>query len=288
MIPLMWTWVLKLWAASPSLLRDRIASGVGRLPLPVLRRRAQRQVEARRLLFRQSLPPDPASGREAVRRHALWVADFLSLLGGREIELEVPADLPPRTEPGPLFVTLHVGNWIAAAELLACRYRQLHTVAGTQLHPSLRPLIGRAMDRRGVVLHSGPGTSEALLRALRAGQAVVIHLDGSADPSRVTRGTAPLGVRAAARLAVRSGAPVYFALAHRLEADRCRLEHRRLHLDPDAPWGGAGLPDRALIARWEARLLDLWREEVLLRPAEWLIFRADPRLASPEVSCASR
>lgn len=287
MIGAMWIWALRFWAASPSFLRDRIASGVGRLPLPMLRRRAQRQGEARRLLLRQSLPADPASAREAVRRHAVWVSDFLSLLGGREPALDVPADLPIAARPGPLFVTLHIGNWMAAAGLLARRYGQLHTVAGTQLHPSLAPSIGRAMARRRVVLHSGRGASESLLRALRAGEAVVLHLDGHPDPTRPPHGAVPLGVRAAARLAARSGASVHFALARRLSADRCRLEHRRIYPEPIPATEQVECGVRAAVASWERRLLGLWREEVARRPADWLIFRADPLLAQAEVSCES-
>ncbi len=266
---------------------DRMARLVGQLPLPALRRRARNQAHARAVILgaetaidRPSVEVDP-SARAAVVDHARFVAEFLASLGGREARIGATPKLLLAPAPrGRLVVTLHTGNWVVAAAALSRALGELHTVAGTQLHPRLEAAVGRHFLALGVTLHRGPGAAARLLNALRAGKTVVLHLDGSPsdsldDPVDAERERAieapaeleqPLGVRAAASLATRSGADVCFALCRREAPGAFRFEAHSL----TPPSSRSRLDARRA---WSSLFRALLHDEVAAHPDHWMIFR---------------
>ncbi|MFN8548827.1 MAG: hypothetical protein U0527_12895 [Candidatus Eisenbacteria bacterium] len=252
----------------PALLA-RVAGGLGGLPLPALRARTRRQGRARIELLgdaptREALESD---ARAAARAHAVFLAETLAWLGGREPIVDgIDPRLRLRAPRGRLFVTLHRGNWLAAGGALAAATGELHTVAGVQLHRAFSRAVVERLRAQGVIVHPGGAARETLGRVLEEGGQVVLHLDG--DPrregrrARVPRGRSNGALRGVARLAAESGAEVVFALCRREEPGRFRLEAR--WLTPPEPVTGR---------EWERTLHELLHAEVARHPEEWMIFR---------------
>lgn len=242
--------------------------------------RARGHRAALRRLFPGDASWDPRLSRQAVWRHAQWVYDSLSGFGGRKfrIEWEDPTELGKVVGQGSpvLIVTAHVGNWLVVAEACTRRLGPVETVAGVQLRAAWDESIRRFLEERGVTVHRPDGAYRQFRRRLKAGGTVVLHLDGTPSPSppdqagstlswnRTEREglapsplTAPLGVRAAARLSSATKARVFGVVSRRTGPDRYTLYVEDLQ------------------NATETGLTSYLRRQVSANPAEWLIFRAE-------------
>jgi hypothetical protein len=130
----------------------------------------------------------------------------------------------------------------------------VHTVAGTQIGPSWTRGLRRSYRRRGIRIHDRAGSTPRLLRALRAGEIVALHVDGD---QHAGHGLALRGIRT---LAKRSGAPVLPGVVER-DAGGCS----RIRLFPafTIPLGASppDLPETIARRLWSGR------------PEQWTLFR---------------
>lgn len=249
-------------AALPPALLDALASWVVRAaPSGWRERRAGHRAAVRRVLALGD--SGDAAARSAVLAHARFVAEFLAVLGGRTHALEGGEELdavaPGR---GRLLTMVHEGNWIAVGCRLAQRIGPIHTVAGVQLGAGWQRKIDATLREQGIVVHHPPFAARRLLRVLRDGGTVALHLDG--DQGRAT-GAAPSGVRAATALALRTDPAVFHVRTARVAPGRFRLAPQSLT---------CGSPDRAPSAQeWERIFTERVRESVAGAPGDWMIFR---------------
>jgi hypothetical protein len=196
--------------------------------------------------------------------HLLVHYETFAMLGGRRFSIEVEGEEHLHTAlaggAGVLVATAHVGNGYLGAHWLHERTgRAVHTVAGTQIGRGWTREIRLACRRRGIRIHSRRHAAPLLLRALRAGEIVALHLDGDQHEG------SGLATRGSLLLARRARAPVLFATSERRGPGRLRIRF-------SAPLGsdGTGSDSRTLARRL--------RELITARSEEWAIFR---RLASP-------
>ncbi|MBM3286845.1 MAG: lysophospholipid acyltransferase family protein [Candidatus Eisenbacteria bacterium] len=194
------------------------------------------------------------------RHHILLQYESLAMLGGRAFPIEVEGSDHAREAltraRGLLVATAHVGNWHLGGEALhrLCG-RPIHSVAGAQMLRSWTEELRSLYGARGIQIHDRSGAVGRLLRILRTGGIVALHLDGDQHEGR------GLATRGISLLSRRSGAPVLPVLCIRSAAGRMVLR-----IWP--PLGGgstAPSPDR---------LADLLVELVRGREGQWTLFRA--------------
>lgn len=262
-----------------------VSSLVRRLPLPaayavadvtaaVAPLIARRRAAAARTNFEAVAPfagrPAEALVRDAFRSHHRLTVEFLRAcaLPDRQVEQAVGIRGLDRLRDalrggrGAILVTAHVGNW----EVLALAGRGagvvLHTVAGVQFHPLVSAAAHQVKERANVRVH-GPEAAP-LLRALRAGHSVVLHLDGGfiGRGAEVTLfGRRAWIARGPLVLAARSGAPI-------LPLSVRRTGPFRFEAEIGDPWPaiGAGRDGADRLAREIER-------QVLAAPEQWALFR---------------
>ncbi len=165
-----------------------------------------------------------------------------------------------------LLASAHLGSWERFAEVMARR--------GYRFSAVVRPLEGafnawliENRRRAGVELLSERGALRAMLRALRAGRAVVQLID-QALPTKAALEVRFFGrpatmTPALSLAALRSGAPVYVVLAARVG--------ERLEMTVEGPVPVPALADRraALTAHAQA-LTDVLERAVRAHPEQWL------------------
>lgn len=246
-------------------LADRLSGLLVRLRIPSLEARARGQAAA------LAAPPvalgaarlEPRSApREAVRRHLLFVWEFLAELGGKRFPVEdrLPSAFFEAAPHGRLLATLHMGNWIVGSRTLAERVGPVASVAGVQLRPGWNAELRARLSRLGLRVHEDGRAAHAFVRHLRAGGTVGLHLDGDRGRGRDESRTSP-GVRSVVGLAAATGAEVWFVLCRRIEPGRFVIEGDRVD---------ANSPDEL-----EHALLERWRRAVEAAPEDWLIFRPE-------------
>ncbi|WP_164008076.1 lysophospholipid acyltransferase family protein [Pyxidicoccus trucidator] len=123
---------------------------------------------------------------------------------------------------GVVFVSGHVGNWELLARRVARAGYPSQSIAKETTDPRLTEMVGRFRARGGVrsIWRGQEGAARAMLRALRSGEILGILID---QDTRVQSlfvpffGQLAATPRAAADLAIRTGAAVVTGFCHRVE-----------------------------------------------------------------------
>ncbi|MCP3104735.1 lysophospholipid acyltransferase family protein [Myxococcus sp. K15C18031901] len=129
---------------------------------------------------------------------------------------------------GVVFVTGHVGNWELLARRVARSGYPSQSIAKETSDPRLTELVGRFRARGGVrsIWRGQDGAARAMLRALRSGEILGLLIDQDTKVQSVFVpffGRLAATPRAAADLAVRTGAAVVAGFCHRVEGGGYRL-----------------------------------------------------------------
>jgi lauroyl/myristoyl acyltransferase len=140
------------------------------------------------------------------RAHLLTLYECFALLSGREFSIRLEGqhhlESARAAGGGVLLVTAHVGNWVVAGSGLArLGSTPVHSVAGVQVLRCWTAEIRSALRAHGIRIHDSRkrGSSFRLLRILRRGGVVALHLDGD------RHAVAGVAVRGAGILARRAG-----------------------------------------------------------------------------------
>lgn len=169
---------------------------------------------------------------------------------------------------GVLVVSCHVGNWELMARRLAHEGLDCATVAREAQDPRLSRLLEESRAQAGVktLWRGRPGLARQMLRLLRSGGFLGLLIDQDTDVQGTFVpffGRPAFTPRAAGDLAVRTGACVLFACAHRETDGRHTLVLRRLPVQHSADRDADSL---ALTAQ---ATLEIERE-IRARPDEWV------------------
>lgn len=200
--------------------------------------------------------PHPAA---AFAHHLLAHYEAFAMLGGRRFRVAVDGEGHLRsalaTGKGLLVATAHVGGWnVGAGWLGAATGLRVHTVAGTQIGRSWTRELRRSYRERGIWIHDREGSTSRLLHALRAGEIVVLHVDGDQHAG------SGLALRGVCALARRSGAPVLPGVVGREAGGGMRIRLLRpFHVDCTAR-----------VSEVSEAIAQLLRSQ---RPEQWTIFR---------------
>jgi lauroyl/myristoyl acyltransferase len=127
---------------------------------------------------------------------------------------------------GVILVTAHVGSWEMGGVALADLGYRITTVAGVQFTKGLSPYIKAAKRSRGIGVVSADGGTFAMLRALRKGEIVALHIDGDQYLGGVTVdffGRKTVLPRGPAGLAKKTGAAIVPAFAIRTARGKIRV-----------------------------------------------------------------
>ncbi|MEZ5066638.1 MAG: lysophospholipid acyltransferase family protein [bacterium] len=216
--------------------------------------------------------PDPDAERRAFRHYSRFVFEFLR--GPDVPEAEFRFEGLDRLEAaraagrGAILAVPHAGNWLIGGARLARLGHPVVAVAGVQLVSAWTDRIRAQQRAQGIeIVSSGVAGGRALRRALAANSVVALLADGD-----VYRGGHPVAFaghrvilpEGPARLAQRTGAPLFPAFAFRLPDGSFRCEIRS---EIPVPEGEAGI--RAATAEIGRTL-----ETILsVDPAQWLLFR---------------
>ena len=136
---------------------------------------------------------------------------------------------------GVVFVTGHVGNWELLARRVARAGYPSQSIAKETSDPRLTGLVERFRARGGVrsIWRGQDGAARAMLRALRSGEILGILIDQDTKVQSVFVpffGKLAATPRAAADLAVRTGASVVAGFCHRVEGGGYRLSMEEVTL----------------------------------------------------------
>ncbi|MBS2022399.1 MAG: lipid A biosynthesis acyltransferase [Deltaproteobacteria bacterium] len=200
----------------------------------------------------------------AVRKVQARLADEV-LLGPDETALLAAAKASGK---GALVVACHVGNWELMARRLAHEGIDCATVAREAQDPRLTRLLEDSRADAGVktLWRGRPGLAKDMLRLLRDGGFLGLLIDQDTDVQGQFVpffGRPAFTPRAAGDLAVRTGAWVLFACAHREADGRHRVVLRRV------PVPETGDREADALAVTAAATAEIERE-IRLRPDEWV------------------
>ncbi|MCK8497777.1 MULTISPECIES: lysophospholipid acyltransferase family protein [Myxococcus] len=161
---------------------------------------------------------------------------------------------------GVVFISGHVGNWELLARRVARAGYPSQSIAKETTDPRLTKLVERFRERGGVrsIWRGQDGAARAMLRALRAGEILGLLIDQDTKVQSLFVpffGQLAATPRAAADLAVRTGAAVVTGFCHRVEGGGYRLVMEDVPLPEDEDREAAALAlTAALSARIEAAI----------------------------------
>jgi lauroyl/myristoyl acyltransferase len=137
---------------------------------------------------------------------------------------------------GAVLVTAHIGSWeLGGAALAGLGYR-ITTVAGTQFTRGLSPYVKAIKEARGIHVVSAEGGTLRIVRALRRGEIVALHIDGDQYMGGVAVdlfGRRTVLPRGPAGLAKRTGAAIVPAFAIRTARSKITV-----HIEEEIPTVG--------------------------------------------------
>ncbi len=168
---------------------------------------------------------------------------------------------------GVVFVSGHVGNWELLARRVACEGFPCQSIAKETSDPRLTELVGRFRARGGVrsIWRGQDGAARHMLRALKNGEILGILIDQDTKVQSLFVpffGELAATPRAAADLALRTGAAVVVGFCHR-EGEGYRLSMEEVPPPPEQDREAAAL---ALTATLSARI-----EAAIRRtPEQWV------------------
>ncbi len=168
---------------------------------------------------------------------------------------------------GVVFVSGHVGNWELLARRVARAGYPSQSIAKETTDPRLTELVGQFRARGGVrsIWRGQEGAARAMLRALRGGEILGILIDQDTKVQSLFVpffGQLAATPRAAADLALRTGASVVTGFCHR-DGEGYRLTMEEVPVPRDADREAAAL---ALTAALSTRIEDAIRRA----PEQWV------------------
>lgn len=266
--------VSRLPRAAAVRLGERLGDAV-RAPLRIRRRVVEENL---RRAFPEATPEwVERVTRDAYRHLGREVVTLVRLTAGA-----TPADILERTEfpawasveearaegRGVIFATGHFGNWEMAAAAVAARGLPMDAVVKPQRNPLVNARIEAARRALGIGTIDLGSAPRRIPRALAAGHAVGIVADQDARAAGVWVpffGHPASTFRGPALFALRFGAPLFAAVARRLEDGRYRVEAERV------PVEGTGDLDADVLRVTRALSAHLERE-IRRDPAQYFWF----------------
>ncbi|MCA9753676.1 MAG: lysophospholipid acyltransferase family protein [Gemmatimonadetes bacterium] len=216
--------------------------------------------------------PDPAAERRAFRHYSRFVFELLRgpdvPEAGFRFEGLERLEAARAAGRGAILAVPHTGNWLIGGARLARLGHPVVAVAGVQLASAWTDRIRAQQRAQGIeIVSSGVAGGRALRRALAANSVVALLADGD-----VYRGGHPVDFagrrvilpEGPARLAQRTGAPLFPAFAFRLADGSFRCEIR-----PEIPVRAGEEGVRNATAEIGRTLETILSED----PAQWLLFR---------------
>ena len=169
---------------------------------------------------------------------------------------------------GVVFVSCHVGNWELRARRLVREGYGAATVAREANDPRLTALLEQRRAEAGLqtIWRGSPSAARELLRTLRRGDLLGLLIDQDTNVQGhfvPFFGRPAFTPRAAADLALRTGAAVVFGVAHRIAPTRHRLSLRSISI---APTGDAQQDSLALTTALTREI----EAEIRASPGEWV------------------
>jgi KDO2-lipid IV(A) lauroyltransferase len=241
---------------------------------PGERKKALRSLE-------QAFPEGTSEAREALARdcfrHLGRCAFELACIEQLDLRIDSWVDWPQADRAvleaavarghGVVFVSGHVGHWELLARRVALAGFRCQTIAKETTDPRLTALVERFRSSAGLksIWRGQPGAAKQMLRALRQGEilGLLIDQDTRVQSVFVNFFGAPASTpRAAADLALRTGAAVVVGFCQRDAQGRYQMSMRELDL-PHADGEAAVV---ALTAALTARI----EEAIRAAPAQWV------------------
>lgn len=228
-----------------------LAAAVGRLAYRVLRIRAEVTEDQLRRAFpdrdeawirRVAGESYAHLGREAMTLIRLSRLGREAVIAATDVDEGFEALASAVAEGrGAVVVTGHLGNWEIGGSGVAARRVPVDAVARPQKNPLVDRLINDARARLGMTVIPLGGATKRALRSLRAGRVVALVADQDARRRGLFVpffGRPASSHRGPALLALRSGAPVFAAVALRQPDGRYEIRLRHVpvpaHDDPEA------------------------------------------------------
>ena len=223
---------------------------------------------------------DRALARRYARRsfayYGLYMVDFLRMgrLTAAEVRERVEYDgwqmiEDARDGSGPVFVSMHFGNWDFGAARIAGRGIPLSAIADTFGDASLDDFVVGTRERLGVSIIPAERLATGVFRALRRNELVAMLLDVPSSELEVEFFGEPIAVAAGpARIALRTGASVITAMLARSGPRSPRFEAviQRVAYQP------SGDADRDVHELTQA-MVTAMEQTVRRYPEQWYIFR---------------
>jgi len=169
---------------------------------------------------------------------------------------------------GVLFISGHVGNWELLARRVAMAGFPCQTIAKETTDPRLTRLVERFRATGGLksIWRGQDGAAKSMLKALKGGEILGMLIDQDTQVQSVfvpffgQRASTP---RAAADLALRTGAAVVMGFCHRVSGGTYRLSMRRLEF-------AASADREADAVQLTARMTLEIEEAIRQAPAQWV------------------
>ncbi len=202
----------------------------------------------------------------------------LELVNLAKVDIETLVEFPPKDrqlldealarKKGVVFVSGHVGSWELLARRVALAGYPSQSIAKETTDPKLTELITRFRQEGqvGSIWRGQPGAAKQMLRALKAGEILGLLIDQDTRVQSVFvpffghRASTP---RAAADLALRTGAAVITGFCHRQPDGRYRIALAEI---PVTPTDDREADVLQLTAELTARIENAIRE----KPEQWV------------------
>lgn len=269
---------LAMVASLPPRLAGRMGRAFGALAFFVARTERRRALDS----LARAFPDLPEAERvrlaKACFRHLGQCAFELACIRKLDAELERWVEWPEADRSvlehalakgkGVLFVSGHVGNWELLARRVAMAGYPCQTIAKETTDPRLTRLVERFREagRLKSIWRGQDGAAKAMLKALKGGEILGMLIDQDTKVQSVFVpffGHLASTPRAAADLALRTGAAVVVGFCQRQEGGRYRLSMKEVAVPPS---GDREADAVALTARMTEEI-----EQAIRRaPAQWV------------------
>ena len=215
------------------------------------------------------------AARRAFRNYARYLADVMRLAGEKPEDVGALVDIAnieilweaQADKKGVLLCTVHVGGMDLIAPALKAYDQALHVVADDTTYGRLYDHLKQVRARHGLTL-IGWRNLRALIKALRAGENLVLFCDGGYRPGDVPvefMGEATTFPAGPATLSARSGAPMLPVACQRTRGDRFTAH--------GLPLIRAANDEPAEIYRATQALADELGTVIAADPGQWYMFR---------------
>lgn len=191
---------------------------------------------------------------------------------------------------GVVFVSGHVGSWELLARRVAMEGFACQTIAKETSDPRLTSLVERFRASSGLrsIWRGREGAARHMLRALKSGEVLGLLID---QDTRVQSVFVPFfgkeasTPRAAADLALRTGAAVVLGFCHRVAPERYRISMREVPVPQGAAHEAAVLELTAELTRGIEKAIRLHPEQWVWMHQRW---KTRPNMVEPEPSEVSK